>query len=245
MKSFIPCLAVLSLAASGCSTGDVPSTTPPAAAGPAANASTRGPIAAAAFHRPHPADAYRDTAGVASLQQLRQMTASTKGASLGLKNAADVDRAQLGDAERVEEISCKSLAAYHPGDDVHALLAEKDAVYYPVSVDGEVVSSVAMGKGADGSWSVVGLGRASLAKAIDATGAKLARERNVTDHALVEVRSLHLRFLAHDEAGDVMLTPLQDVGDVGLKEGETASAARVLQGLSARAQATCGSAVQK
>lgn len=223
---FLTCLAVLSVVTAGCSSGG---------SSPSTSAAPTGES-----RRAHPADAFRDTVGVASLQQLRHMAVSGKASALLTGHASDIDRARLGDAERTKEVRCKDLAEYRAGDDVRPLLVEQDAVYYPVSVDGEVVSSVAMRKQPDGTWDVAGMGRATLAKAIDQTGKKLAASRGVEDHALVEIRALHLRFLEDDAAGQPMLTPLEDVAAIGLKAGQSAPAADVFEGLAERAQSVCG-----
>jgi len=222
------CLVALSIVAPGCSGGAASPDAPVAA-------ESLAPVA----RHTHPADAFRDTVGMASLQDLRHMTVSGKAGGMWPRPAADIDRAQVGDAERLDEVSCAALAAYRQGDDARSLLVEKDAVYYPVSVDGEVVSSIAMGKRPDGAWEVVGIGRPSLAKAIDDTGKRLAASRGVAEHALVEIRSLHLRFLADEAAGRVTLTALEDVAEITLAAGQSAPASEVFAKLAPRAAKAC------
>jgi hypothetical protein len=73
-------------------------------------------------------------------------------------------------------------------------------------------------------------GYRNLATAAHARRHHVVAARRLTSDRLllVEIPSLPARFMGHDEAGQLMLTPLHDVAGTTLRAGETRQAREVL-----------------
>jgi hypothetical protein len=185
------------------------------------------------------ATAERSVKGTLALSGIRDLLQKGAANRLGFSSPADIDRATLGAEMPVYFVSAADLAHYTASADPHALLGEEKERLTLVSVDGTVRSLVSFGHGEDGVWQVTGVGRASLARALDKTAAELVASRSVTGLSLVVVPELALRMVAHNEDGELMLTAVNDV-DNELTNGRTLLGRNALGHLAPLAAAKVG-----
>jgi hypothetical protein len=179
-------------------------------------------------------------AAQASLTTLGHLAIADK--TLGFRSPEEATSATLGSPLPMFMVGLNPLRAYRAGDDPRALLLSEGSVFYPVTVNGEVRSSVLVRQdAAGGGWKASQFGRPTLASLASAERANLAHARKVTESgvSLVEIPTLSARMLEHEENGVPMLTSLLDVPGTDIHAGETRSAADVftkLQPVAARLQ---------
>jgi hypothetical protein len=180
--------------------------------------------------------ATRAEAATASLQKLARL--ATPQTTLGFQSVSEAASASLAEPLPMIMVRLDALQAYRAGDDARPLLLEEGSFLYPVTVGGEVRSSVLVHK-VNGDWKATQFGRANLAKFAHEGRKQVALARGVAESgvSLVEIPTLSTRMLAHDEKGVPMLTALLDVQGTDLRAGVTRPAADVfakLQPLAAR-----------
>jgi hypothetical protein len=187
------------------------STTEAPAAHPPAAVSTL-----AAVH----ADEHRGLA-LRSLASVREVVARGNASKLGL-SAEDIDGATLGEPVLVYPVSGEKVLGRSrtPGADAHLVLGEATEMMYPVVVGGTVRSAVVLGRTESG-WQLASIGRAGLAKSVDAARSALGGDKPVS---LVVMHDLGVELVAHDDAGRLALTSLRDVSAAGWRAGETVDA---------------------
>jgi hypothetical protein len=130
-------------------------------------------------------------------------------------------------------VGLDTLIAYRPGQATRSLLRDKQEVMYPVTVGGEVRSSIVVKRRADGQWEPAEFRHGAAAKTADAARRNVSARRGIAggNLVLVEIPALEARLLGHDEHGVLMLTPIDAVTGTALKAGETHSAAEVFSTL--------------
>ena len=136
-------------------------------------------------------------------------------------------------------VGLDDLGAYQTGQDPRTLLLDPREVMYPITVNGEVRSSVFLRQRADGFWEIVRFGGGNVAAVVDAGRQVLSTNRGIaqTEVSLIVIPTLAARLLGHDENGSLMLTPVYDVPGTAFHAGETHSASdvfAVLQPLAAQ-----------
>jgi hypothetical protein len=159
-----------------------------------------------------------------TLASVRDVVAGGRAAGLGFASPAELDAATIGDAVPVYVTSGSSIRGRVAGADPHAVLGEPTEMMYPILVDGSVRSSVVLGRSATGGWQVTSVGRAGLAKSIDATRKSLASRAGDHPVGLVVAHDLGLELVAQDEGGRVTLTSIREVPAAGWHAGETVAA---------------------
>lgn len=168
--------------------------------------------------------------GLGELAALARETPQQRG---GL-TAEEAARAQLLPPIRVLFVPLDALKAYTAGADPRALLRDTGTIFYPVAVDGNVRSSVAVAR-SGGRWKPVEIGRAKLATAVEAVRASTP---DVT--AIVHVPALNLVFVASENGGTLRLISLQNSPENELRFGEGDTADRILARLVPLAQRNNG-----
>jgi hypothetical protein len=166
-------------------------------------------------------------AAQASLTTLAHLAIADK--TLGFHSPDEAASASLGAPLPMLMVGLNPLRAYHAGDDPRPLLLSEGSVLYPVTVNGDVRSSVLIRKDASGDWKASQFGRPTLASLATEGRTNVSRARGVAASglSLVEIPTLAARMLAHEENGVPMLTCLGDVRGTDLHAGETRPAADV------------------
>ena len=128
-------------------------------------------------------------------------------------------------------VGLDGLKAYGAGQDPHALLIDQEAVMFPITVGGDVRSAVVLKKRAGDVWEAASFGHKNIAKAAHTSRTGVFTARSISDTTsffVVGIPTLGARFLGHDENGQLMLTPLNDVPGTSLHAGQTQNANAVL-----------------
>jgi hypothetical protein len=172
-------------------------------------------------------------AATASLATLAELAAKGPPGRRGFNSIGEVQFATLATSLPVFMVRLDSLRAYQSGQDTRALLFDKQEVMYPITVNGEVRSSVVTRKRADGLWEAAAFGRGNVAKAVHIGRQGVSANRGIAESSvsLIEIPTLSARLLGHDERGVLMLTPVYDVPGTAFHAGETHSASEVFAAL--------------
>jgi hypothetical protein len=238
-RSILASAVLITLFAVGCaSEGDHTHPAEPASA-PESHESTAAAAAApvgAALGSPKKFSSHI-AAAQASLTTLAHLAIADK--TLGFQTPDEAASASLGAPLPMLMVGLNPLRAYHAGDDPRPLLLSQGSLLYPVTVNGDVRSSVLVRKDASGDWKASQFGRPTLASLATEGRTNVSRARGVAAEglSLVEIPTLSARMLAHEENGVPMLTSLVDVPGTDLHAGETRPAGEVfakLQPIAAR-----------
>ncbi len=184
-------------------------------------------VSSAAASTPPVAKSYATHASAASdsLSTLRELVAKNPQLR-GFQSAAEADGAALALALPVYMVGINDLLAFRKGDNPNGLLFDKKEVMYPITVNGDVRSSVIVRQSDDGTWGVAIFGRGPVAKAAHEGRSALAAKRGTaqSDVSLIEIPMLGVRLLGNSEKGALMLTALQDIPGTELRAGDTRAA---------------------
>jgi hypothetical protein len=166
---------------------------------------------------------------VQGLEKYRHLVNQDNFRSFGLQNAAEVKTAGLGAPVRDYLVRLDALKAYVPGSNPAALLTDTHIVHYPLVAGGRNNASVTMGFDR-GQWRLISVGdtqrTAKLHSAISRS--VLSQKQTSENHFTVRIPALNLEFAAcWDAKGVLLLTPIIDSAEWGLKEGITEPAATV------------------
>ena len=151
---------------------------------------------------------------------------------LGFGSTADASNSELGAPFRVYRVGLNRLASYQPNQDPETLLTDTQRTLIPVSVGGEVRSSVSVtkAKNQDG-WKISKRGSPNLIRL-------LQRFRKANTNFVVWIPALGMRFLGDRKDGQLRLTSLEDVPRFGFKAGQELPAVNIFAKLIAEAKAT-------
>jgi hypothetical protein len=164
---------------------------------------------------------------------MRAMIAKGAPEGLGLATASEVEHAALADDLPAYYMSSAELAQLTSSGDVRAALGPAHERIVPVVVDGAVRSLVEMSLTPAGEWKVTGMGRPKLAAALGATLPDVRARAGGGPVSMLNVPTRGLRFLVHEEGGEMMMTPVHDVAGTGLGAGRPMAAPRALAVLAA------------
>lgn len=170
-------------------------------------------------------------AATASLATLRTLAQGRTASRRFFSSADEVDRAVLSDGLPMYMIGLLPLRAFRRGDDPVSLLIDERSVLFPITVDAAVRTGAVMRRDpASGTWAPVAFGKVALTKAAASAREQVRSQHPQGEHhSLVEVPALHARFIGHDEAGVLYLTPLSDVAAAGVTAGQTEEAGVLLE----------------
>ncbi|WP_394823539.1 hypothetical protein [Pendulispora albinea] len=150
----------------------------------------------------------RDRAALAALPTLRKLAREPGTVAL---TSLDLDGATLGEAIPMRMVRLDTLRGYRAGDSPQGLLVDMGTFFYPVIAGGEVRTGMVVRR-RKGKWVPSVFGQANLAKAAHDTRNQLAKSRSAKSVVLAEIPALQqLRFLAHEENGELLLTPVEDL----------------------------------
>ena len=159
-----------------------------------------------------------------ALKTLEKLVTKDNYQAMGFASLDEVAKAQLGMPMPIYRVQLDQLRDYTPGEsDPNALLVDVNRTLYPVTVDNEVRSSVAV-EGPDGKWRGTDYGAPSLMKAI-------SQYRQSDSDFVVHVGFLGLYFVGQRNEGGLLLTPLIDDSDLGFAAGKSMPADEVFRAL--------------
>lgn len=175
----------------------------------------------------------------AALPTFRELVAAQKNArAMGFESADEVGRAELGDPLPVFLVRLDQLRSYERGGDPNALLTPAPRVLYPLTVERQVRSSLAVVRTENG-LQASSFGSPNRTRLIDrARAASMERTRlPASAYFEVDVPALNLVFVGHREERRLMLTPAIADRLAGLEAGATQPAEQVFAALVPAARA--------
>lgn len=163
-----------------------------------------------------------------SLPGLRQMVTPETYKRLGFESVEEADKAELGTPMRIFMVRLDRLKEFAPSGDPSKLLVDTNQIRYPVTVGGQVRTSVVMHL-SEGKWQVAKFGRPALTKGLTEAVRKQAVPGGTSQESSFEVNipALNLYFVAQQAGSRLLLTPVLDDARFGLKQGETMDAQQV------------------
>jgi hypothetical protein len=172
-------------------------------------------------------------AAAASFDTLANLVSQAQPGAKGFRSVDEVQSAALATAMPMFMVGLDGLRAFQAGQDPHALLIDEESVMYPITVGGEVRSSVVVKKRTGGTWEASSFGHANLAKSAHVGRRRVTAARGVAeaDLKLIRIPTMSATLLGHEEGGKLMLTPLANIAGTSLKAGETHPADEVMTAL--------------
>ena len=184
------------------------------------------PCAAQVKLMPAPQEAHDEAQR--SLPGLRQMVTPETFRRLGFESVEEAGKAELGTPMRIFMIRLDRLKEYAPAANPAELLVDTNQLRYPVTVDGQVRTSVVMHL-IEGKWQVAKFGRPALTRGLTETVRRHAAPGGTSQEPSFEVNipALNLYFTGQQAGGRLLLTPVVDDDRFGFKQGETLEAQQV------------------
>ncbi len=159
-----------------------------------------------------------------ALKILEKLVTRENYEAMGFTSPDEVAKAQLGAPMTVYRVQLDQLREYSPGEtEPKSLLVDVSRALYPVTVDGEVRSSVAV-EGSQGEWRGTDFGAPGLIKA-------LSQYRQSDSDFVVHVGFVGLYFVGQQNEAGLSLTPLLDDPNLGFVAGEPLPADEVFRAL--------------
>jgi hypothetical protein len=142
----------------------------------------------------------------------------------GFRSLEEVGRAELGRPMTVFDILPERLRNFYAGNDTGELLIRSPEAIYPLSVDGQVRSSITVLQTDKEAYRAAGFGDAALIKRLSSYGST-----DAADEFVVHVLGLHIYLLGRRAGEEFTLTPIEDDRRLELRAGERYKADAVLQ----------------
>jgi len=154
--------------------------------------------------------------------------------TLGFSSLDEVKNAVLAAPLPMFDIGLDRLKSYQAGQDANALLIASPETIYPVTVGGQVRSSVTVIKKESG-YTTAGFGKAEIVK-----GLSRYRSDNMPNAFAVRVPALSLYFLGNRVDNRLMLTPISEDSRVPFRVGVAVPAEEVVKAIVPLAQSYNG-----
>jgi hypothetical protein len=158
--------------------------------------------------------------GIAVLQKL---VTDQNYREMGFDSRDDVSRAGIGEPWSMFNIGLDQLKRYQPNADVNALLAPSADTIFPVTVNGQVKSSITVTKG-EGGYKASSFGNAPVVK-------ELSKHRQSAGSFVVRVPALNMYYVGSRVEGRLMLTPIIDDTRLKFQAGVAVPAEQLLEQL--------------
>jgi len=207
---------------------------PPPSTGPAAGGVATVPPTPpmAMMVNPQSAEEKRSNSkAIEECAKLKSLISPANAKLLGFDTAQDVLLIHIGKPLDIRTIGINSLRAYRPGDPVAPLILQLDSRLYPLSVDGNVRSSLVVSR-IQGTDTFTGTAW-GLVKLITL----VTKYKKADSDFVVWIPALNLHFLGNRPDESLMLTPLATRKLYGLIEGVPVQAAVVFALLAQQARA--------
>ena len=142
--------------------------------------------------------------------------------TLGLDSLDEATQAKLAPPLEIFNIGLDKLKGYKAGDDPEALLTKSSEMVYPLSVNGQIKSSVTV-LHKEAGYQPSSFGNADVVKRLVA-----AEKPENGPSFIVRVPALNMFFLGGHAGGKLVLTTIIDDPRIDIRGGETRSADLVL-----------------
>ena len=170
-----------------------------------------------------------------SLSVLAQLVTETNYRTLGFESASEAKAARAESPFPIYMVRLDSLRAFTRGSDPAALLTPLDKAIVPLSVQGEVRSSVTV-ELRGSKWTAEGFGSPKLARALSKARKDASASAPADSYFAVHVAALNSYFLGHRAGGRLMLTTVVDDANLKLPAGRTLAAEEIFATLATVAQ---------
>ena len=158
-----------------------------------------------------------------ALTTLQKLVTEQNYKALGFTSPTEVKSAVLGQPMEQYNIGIDRLKSYQAGQDVNALLTASSETIYPVTVGGQVRSSVTVVK-KEGGYTAASFGNATIVKELSRY-----REANATQGFAVRIPAFGMYFLGNRVENRLMLTPVYEDRRLPFRAGEAMPAEEVLK----------------
>jgi hypothetical protein len=149
--------------------------------------------------------------------------------TFGFTTVEQARRATVQTPLRIAMIGLDRLKTANPNDTMQPLIVPSNAVRSFVVVDDQVTASVVT-REVGGTWQVASYGRPLLSAALaDGLRARTAFQRSTPANVFeLDIPALTLFFIAHQDAGRLMLVPTADDERFGFVKGQTLDSQAVM-----------------
>jgi len=163
-----------------------------------------------------------------SLPGVRQMVTPETYKRLGFESIEEASSAELGSPMRIFMVGLDRLKEFAPSRSPSEHLVDTNEVRYPVTVGGNVRTSMVMHL-IEGKWQLARVGRPALTKGLVEAARKQAAPPGAAQEPSFEVQipALNLYFTGQQAGPRLLLTPVLDDERFGFKQGETLDAQQV------------------
>jgi hypothetical protein len=169
-----------------------------------------------------------------ALATLQKLVTEQNYKALGFTSPDEVKSATLAKPLAQYNIGLDRLKGYQAGQDANALLTTSSETIYPVTVGGQVRSSVTVVKKETG-YTTASFGNATIVK-----GLSLYRGANTPDGFAVRIPVFGMYFLGSRVENRLMLTPISEDSRLPFRTGVAVPAEDVLKAIIPLAQAYNG-----
>ncbi len=175
---------------------------------------------------PKPPSSQPQQAATNALGVLQKLVNEQNYRAMGFDTVDEVKQAQLGQPFATFNIGLEQLKGYQTGANANSVLTQNSETIYPVTVNGQVKSSVTVVQKA-GGYEPSSFGNAEIVKGLS----RYRTGENAANDFVVRVPALNMYFLAKRVENQLFLTPIVDDPRLNLKVGEEVPAEIVLQQL--------------
>jgi hypothetical protein len=176
---------------------------------------------------PKPSSPQPDQAASDAMGVLQKLVNDQNYRAMGFDSVDQVKQAQLGRPLVVFNIGLDQLKSYQTGTNANSLLSKSSETIYPVTVNGQVKSSITIVQKKEGGYQPASFGNAEVIK-------NLSRYRSSEQAAndfVVRVLALNMYFLGKQVDNRTFLTPIIEDPRLKLRPGEALPAEIVVQQL--------------
>jgi hypothetical protein len=156
------------------------------------------------------------TAAEQALQTFDEIVTQENYQALGFRTPEEVETAELGQPLTVLRVPLDRLQSYSTDRNPEELLVDERRIIYPITVDKEVRSSIAV-EGSDQHWKATDFGSPKLIRS-------LAQFQQKPSDFIVQIPAFNLYFIARRSDNILFLTPIVDDMRFGFISGETLTA---------------------
>jgi hypothetical protein len=175
---------------------------------------------------PKPPSSQPQEAASAAIGVLQKMVNDQNYRALGFDSVDQVKQAQLGSSFAVFDIGLDRLKDYKPGTDPNGLLTPSSKTIYPVTVEGQVKSSITVSHQENG-YKASSFGNAAIVKSLSL----YRQSQDAASDFVVRVPALNMYYLGRRVENRLLLIPIIDDPRLKLKVGEAVGAETVLEQL--------------
>lgn len=165
-------------------------------------------------------------AATTAIGVLQKMVTEKNFHALGFDSADQVKQAQLGEPLSIYDVGLDQLKTYKTGTDPNTLLVQSSRTLYPVTVNGQVKSSVTISHKESG-YQASSFGNAEIIKSLS----RYRQAQAASGDFVVRIPAFNMYYLARRVEKRLVLVPIIDDPRLKLKPGEAVSAETVLDQL--------------